>query len=138
MIVGLDHIAIAVGDLQVAIQRFADDLGLTLEGTEDVEAAQTTTAFFPLPGTSIELIHPLRGGGPVATHLEKRGEGLHHVAFRTDDILADMERLSSKGYRLLSTEPKRGAHNTLTVFIHPKDTGGVLMELVQHDEHSHA
>lgn len=134
MITGLDHIAIAVPDLEAAIRRFADDIGLTFEGTEDVVAAKTTTAFFPVPGTHIELIHPLNGEGPVATFLEKRGGGLHHLCFRTDDIVGDMERLTAKGYRFLSDAPKPGAHGTLTAFIHPKSAGGVLIELAQHPE----
>ncbi len=136
MITGLDHVAIAVPDLEAAIRRFADDMGLRLAGTEDVLAAQTRTAFFPLPGTQIELIHPLNGAGPVQTHLDKRGGGLHHLAFRTDDILADMRRLQERGYQLLSEAPRPGAHHTLTVFIHPKSTGGVLIELVQYPEGS--
>ena len=132
MIIGLDHVAIAVDQLDEAIRRFAEDLGLDFKGTEDVEGAQTTTAFFPISGTQIELIHPLNGGGPVASFLEKRGPGLHHLCFRTDDIEADMNRLRDKGYRLLSEQPKPGAHGTKVVFIHPKSTGGVLIELAEY------
>lgn len=139
MIIALDHIAIAVPDLEAAIRRFVDDLGLRLAGTEDVVAAQTRTAFLPVPGTQIELIHPLDGQGPVATYLEKRGGGLHHLAFRTDDIEADMLRLRERGYQLLSEAPKPGAHGTRTVFVHPRSTGGVLIELVEYPaESSHA
>jgi methylmalonyl-CoA/ethylmalonyl-CoA epimerase len=132
MIIGLDHVAIAVDQLDEAIRRFAEDLGLDFKGTEDVEGAQTTTAFFPISGTQIELIHPLNGGGPVASFLEKRGPGLHHLCFRTDDIEADMNRLRDKGYRLLSEQPQPGAHGTKVVFIHPKSTGGVLIELAEY------
>lgn len=132
MIIGLDHVAIAVPDLEAAIRRFADDLGLQLAGTEDVAPAQTRTAFFPVPGTSIELVHPLDGQGPIQGYLDKRGGGLHHLAFRSDDIEADMQRLRERGYTLLSDAPKPGAHGTRTVFVHPKSTGGVLIELVQH------
>jgi methylmalonyl-CoA/ethylmalonyl-CoA epimerase len=132
MIKALDHIAIAVPDLSDAIRRFCDDMGLTLAGQEDVESARTTTAFLPLPGTRIELIHPLRGEGPVATFLEKRGGGLHHICFETDDILGDMARLRAKGYRFLSETPQPGAHDTQVAFIHPKSAGGVLIELAQH------
>ena len=88
MITALDHIAIAVPDLEKAIKRFLEDFGLPYEGTEDVEAAQTSTAFFPLPETSIELVHPLAGQGPIAKYLEKKGGGLHHLCFRSDDIEA--------------------------------------------------
>lgn len=132
MIIGLDHIAIAVDDLDAAIRRFVDDLGLTCTGTEDVESASTTTAFLPIAGTKIELVHPLRGEGPVAKHLEKRGPGLHHICFRTDDVRGDMARLQAKGWRFLSDAPTPGAHGTLVAFVHPKSAGGVLIELAEH------
>ena len=131
MITALDHIAVAVPDLDKAIKRFLEDFGLEFEGTEDVEAAQTSTAFFPLPPTSIELIHPLEGKGPVAKYLEKRGGGLHHLCFRSDNIHEDVERLKAKGYQFLADEPAPGAHGSLTIFIHPKSCDGVLIELNQ-------
>ena len=134
MIIGLDHIAIAVADFEAAIQRFLEDFGLTHAGNEDVHSAQTKTAFFPITGTKIELIHPLDGAGPVQKHLEKRGEGLHHICFKTDDVVGDMNRLREKGYRFLSDAPTPGAHGTLVAFIHPKSAGGVLIELAQHPE----
>ena len=132
MITGLDHIAIAVTDLDESIRRFAEDLGLEFAGTEDVVGAKTSTAFFPIRGTQIELIHPLNGEGPVARYLERRGPGLHHICFQTNDIESDMARLVAKGYRLLSDEPQPGAHGTRVVFVHPKSTGGVLIELAEH------
>ena len=132
MIRRLDHIAIAVPDLEAAIARFVDDMGLELAGTEDVPSARTSTAFLPIPGTQIELIHPMNGEGPVATFLDKRGGGLHHLCFETDDIEADMKRLTDKGYRFLSETPQPGAHGTRVAFIHPKSAGGVLIELAEH------
>lgn len=132
MIVGLDHIAIAVPDLERAIKRFAEDFGIRFEGTETVEDAKTTTAFFPIDGTQIELVHPLNGEGPVQKYLEKKGGGLHHICFKTDDVAADMEMLKGKGYEFLSEAPKPGAHNTRVAFIHPKCTEGVLIELAEH------
>ncbi|MFK7928495.1 MAG: methylmalonyl-CoA epimerase [Myxococcota bacterium] len=131
-IVSLDHIAIAVDDMPDGIRRFCEDFGLTLEGTEDVVSAQTQTAFIPISGTRIELIHPLDGQGPVARHLDKRGPGMHHLCFRTDDIDADMKRLTELGYRFLSDAPAPGAHGTRVAFIHPKSAGGVLIELAEH------
>ncbi|MBN7798811.1 methylmalonyl-CoA epimerase [Parahaliea mediterranea] len=131
MITGLDHIAIAVPDFDKAIKRFMEDFGLEFEGAEDVEAAQTSTAFFPLPPTSIELVHPLEGRGPIAKYLEKKGGGLHHICFRSDDIEADVARLKEKGYQFLSETPNPGAHDCLTIFIHPKCCDGVLIELNQ-------
>lgn len=138
MITGLDHIAIAVADLDAAIRRFAEDLGIPLQGREDVLGEQTTTAFFPISGTRIELVHPLHGQGPIATALQKRGEGLHHLCFRTDDLEADMARLRERGYQLLSETPKAGAHGTRVVFIHPRSAGGVLIELAEHPREPHA
>ena len=135
MILSLDHIAIAVPDLDEAVQRFC--LGLSLEGTEDVVAAQTTTACLPVAGpTSIELVTPLDGAGPIAASLTKRGPGLHHLCFRTDDIEGDMERLKAKGWRFTTDAPSPGAHGTRVAFIHPRSTGGVLLELAQHPEGS--
>lgn len=135
MIKRLDHIAIAVPDLDAAIRRFCDDLGLPLAGQEDVVAADTTTAFVPAGETRIELIHPLDGRGPVATYLAKRGGGLHHLCFETDDIEADMAMLQGKGYRFLTDAPTPGAHDTRVAFIHPKSCGGVLIELAEHPKH---
>jgi methylmalonyl-CoA/ethylmalonyl-CoA epimerase len=131
MIVALDHVAIAVPDLEKAISRFMNDFGLTYKGTEDVEAAKTSTAFFPLPETSIELVHPLNGEGPIAGFLEKKGPGLHHLCFRSDDIDADVAMLKEKGYQFLSDAPAPGAHNSMVIFIHPKSCDGVLIELNQ-------
>jgi methylmalonyl-CoA/ethylmalonyl-CoA epimerase len=131
MITALDHIAVAVPDLEKAIKRFMEDFGLPFEGTEDVEQAKTSTAFFTLPPTSIELIHPLRGEGPVAKYLEKRGGGIHHLCFRSDNIHEDVERLKAKGYQFLADEPAPGAHGALTIFIHPRSCDGVLIEINQ-------
>lgn len=131
MITALDHIAIAVPDLEKAIKRFLEDFGLEYKGTEDVVDAKTTTAFFPLPETSIELVHPLNGEGPIAKYLEKKGGGLHHLCFRSDDIEADVARLKEKGYQFLSDGPTNGAHGCKVIFIHPKSCDGVLIELNQ-------
>ncbi len=136
MITALDHIAIAVPDLEASIKRFMEDFGLSFEGTEDVAAAKTSTAFFPLPPTSIELVHPLNGEGPIAKYLEKKGGGIHHLCFRSDNIEEDIERLKAKGYQFLSDGPSDGAHNSKVIFIHPKSCDGVLIEINQPgDEH---
>ncbi|HSB95063.1 MAG TPA: methylmalonyl-CoA epimerase [Spongiibacteraceae bacterium] len=137
MIVALDHIAIAVPDFEKAIKRFLEDFGLTFEGTEDVESAKTSTAFFPLPPTSIELVHPLRGEGPIAKFLEKKGGGIHHLCFRSDNIEEDVARLRAKGYEFLSEAPTPGAHNCKVIFIHPKSCDGVLIEINQPAEDHH-
>lgn len=132
MIKGLDHVAIAVPELGEAIRRFCDDLGLTLEGTEDVVGQKTKTAFLPVKGTHIELVAPLGGEGPIADSLAKRGPGLHHLCFETDDLDAEVARLREKGWRFTTASPTAGAHGSRVIFIHPKSAGGVLIELVQH------
>jgi len=131
MITGLDHIAIAVPDLEKAIERFMTDFQQTFDHKEDVESAKTSTAFFPLEKTSIELVHPLNGEGPIQKYLEKKGGGLHHLCFKTDNIEDDVARLKTKGYEFLSEAPYMGAHNCRVIFIHPKSCDGVLIELSQ-------
>jgi methylmalonyl-CoA epimerase len=132
MVAALDHIAIAVPDLGKAVNRFIEDFGLKLERIEEVESAQTTTAFYPMPTTNIELVSPpLRGGGPIAKYLERRPGGIHHICFRTDNIAEDVERLKAKGYQFLSDAPYSGAHGCMVIFIHPKSCDGVLIELSQ-------
>ncbi|WP_372748353.1 methylmalonyl-CoA epimerase [Litorivivens sp.] len=131
MITALDHIAIAVPELEKAIARFKEDFQLNFEGTEDVLDAKTSTAFFPVPATSIELVHPLNGEGPIAKYLEKKPGGLHHICFRSDNIEEDVARLKAKGYQFLSDAPSPGAHNSKVIFIHPKSCDGVLVEINQ-------
>ena len=96
MIVALDHIAIAVPDLEKAIKRFMEDFELTYKGSEDVADAKTSTAFFPVPETSIELVHPLNGEGPIAGYLEKKGGGLHHLCIV---VLRDWQFMDHRRYR---------------------------------------
>jgi methylmalonyl-CoA/ethylmalonyl-CoA epimerase len=135
MITGLDHIAIAVSDLPQGIKRLVEDFDLHCDSSEDVKEAQTQVAFFPLPPTNIELIHPLNGEGPVSKYLTKmkgRG-GLHHISFRSDNIEADVARLKKKGYEFLSDAPTPGAHNSKVIFIHPKSCDGVLVEITEPD-----
>jgi methylmalonyl-CoA/ethylmalonyl-CoA epimerase len=132
MIRRLDHVAIAVSDLEAAIRRFSEDLGVPLAGREDVPTESTATAFLPLEGTRIELVHPMGGEGPIANFLAKRGPGLHHLCFETDDIEADVARLRERGYTFLADGPKPGAHGTRVIFLHPKSFDGVLIELAEH------
>lgn len=129
MITALDHIATAVPDLNAAIRRFMEDPGLPYVGTEDVASAKTTTAFFKVPGVQIELIHPLNNDGPVAKFLEKRGGGLHHICFSSDNLDDDVERLRLRGYEFLTEEPQPRAHGCRVIFNHPRSCDGVLIEL---------
>jgi len=135
MILGLEHVAIAVADLDEAVRRFVDDIGLRLDGIEDVPSAVTRTAFLPVAGpTAIEIVTPLDGKGPIADHLAKRKPGLHHLCFRTDDIDADVARLRARGWRFTTDGPTPGAHGTRVIFVHPHSTGGVLIELAERPE----
>ena len=133
MITALDHIAIAVPDLEAAVASFLEDFGLQYDGDEVVEAEKTATAFFSVPATHIELVHPVVAADQADQRivLEKRGGGLHHLCFRTDDIDADVERLRGKGYQFIGDHPSPGAHGARVIFIHPKSCDGVLIELSQ-------
>ena len=131
MIRRLDHIAIAVPDLDRAIRRFSEDFGLTFEGSEAVPSQSTSTAFFPIGPAHVELVTPLDGQGAIAKFLENRPGGLHHLCFSTDDIDADVARLKAKGWEFLSPAPTAGAHGCRVIFVHPRSCDGVLIELSQ-------
>ncbi|MFZ5826377.1 MAG: methylmalonyl-CoA epimerase [Bacillota bacterium] len=127
----IDHLGIAVKDLQAQIPIYRDQLGMEFEGFEEVASQSVRVAFFKVGDTRMELLESTSPDGPIAKHIERRGEGLHHVAYLVDDIKAAMAEARSNGLTLLSEEPRPGAHHTLVCFLHPKSTGGVLMELVQ-------
>jgi len=125
----VEHIGIAVRDLTVSIPLFETLLDTHCYKTEDVESEKVTTAFFQKGETKIEL---LQGQGPdsvISRFIEKKGEGMHHIAFEVADIYAEMKRLTAAGFTVLNAEPKQGADNKLICFLHPKDTHGVLIEL---------
>jgi len=132
MMVGIDHIGIAVRDLQEQIALYRDRLGLRFEGIEEVPSQKVRVAFFDAGGARVELLESTAPDGPIARHIDRRGEGIHHVAYRVTDIRAAMAEAVARGLRLVDEEPRPGAHNTLVCFLHPKSTGGVLTELVQH------
>lgn len=127
----IDHVAIAVRDLDAAIALYRDVLGLPFGGTEVVEDQAVTTAFFGEEPGRIELLCPTRPDSPVGRFLDKRGEGLHHVAVRVTDIEAALESLKAAGTPLVDEKPRTGAHGTRVAFLHPKGMNGVLLELVQ-------
>jgi methylmalonyl-CoA/ethylmalonyl-CoA epimerase len=126
----LDHIGIAVRSIDSGLAVYRA-LGIEVEGIEEVEDQMVRVAFLPVGDSRIELLEPTDESSPIARHLESRGEGLHHICLRVPDIRESMESLSGEGYRLLSDEPLRGAHDCLVCFIHPKSTGGVLIEISQ-------
>ncbi|MFY7693941.1 MAG: methylmalonyl-CoA epimerase [Sediminibacterium sp.] len=127
----VDHIGIAVKDLAVSIPLFERLLGTSCYKTENVASEQVETAFFLQNGSKIELVQSNQADGIIAKYIDKKGEGMHHIAFEVPDILAEMERLKKEGFTLLNEHPKKGADNKLVCFVHPKDCNGVLIELCQ-------
>jgi methylmalonyl-CoA/ethylmalonyl-CoA epimerase len=127
----LEHIGIAVSDLSTSVPLFEKLLNSQCYKKETVESEKVVTAFFRSGDSKIELLESADPAGVIARFIAKKGEGLHHLAFEVEDIYAEMKRLESEGYVLLGEEPGKGADNKLVVFLHPKSTGGVLIELVQ-------
>jgi methylmalonyl-CoA/ethylmalonyl-CoA epimerase len=127
----VEHIGIAVKDLSVSIPLFERLLGSGCYKTETVASEQVETAFFLQNGGKIELVQSTQPDGVIAKYIDKKGEGMHHIAFEVPDIQAEMERLKKEGFTLLNETPKKGADNKLVCFVHPKDCNGVLIELCQ-------
>jgi methylmalonyl-CoA/ethylmalonyl-CoA epimerase len=127
----LEHIGIAVRNLEEANERFARLLGREHYKIEEVESEGVKTSFFELGGVKIELLEATRPDSPIARFIEKRGEGLHHLAFEVKDIHAGLEQCRQQGFEPINTAPKDGADNKLICFLHPKTTSGVLVELCQ-------
>lgn len=126
----IDHIGIAVKKLSVSIPLFQKLLNTPCYKTEAVDSEQTNTAFFKSGDSKIELLEAFSPESVINKFIERKGEGMHHIAFEVDDIEREMKRLESEGFRLINKEPKPGADNKLVCFLHPKDTNGVLIELV--------
>ncbi len=143
MLTNVEHIGIAVRDLNASNALFAKLFNIAPYKAETVESEGVATSFFqvhsdqlqaPTGGTGqtkIELLEATRADSPIAKFVEKKGEGIHHVAFEVNDIRAEMERLKAEGFTLLNEAPKRGADNKWVCFLHPKQTNGVLIELCQ-------
>ncbi|MHA1949816.1 MAG: methylmalonyl-CoA epimerase [Candidatus Thorarchaeota archaeon] len=127
----IDHIGIAVDSIEKWIGYYRDVLGLEFMGTEEVAEQTVRVAFFKLGDSKIELVEPTSEDSPITNFLEKRGGGIHHIAVLVDDIDAALEKHHQAGARLIDTEPRIGANNMRMAFIHPKSSGGVLMELCQ-------
>lgn len=127
----VEHIGIAVKDLEQADKLFSSLFRLSPYKKEAVESEGVLTSFFKLGETKVELLEASKEDSPIAKFIEKRGEGMHHIAFEVEDIEAEMQRLASQGFRLLNEKPKKGADNKLVCFVHPKDSNGVLVELCQ-------
>jgi len=127
----IEHIGIAVRDMAVATNIYESLLNTKVYKTESVESEHVNTVFLQTGPNKIELLEATHPSSPIAKFIEKRGEGIHHIAFDVSDIRAEMARLKAEGFTLLNEEPKKGADNKLVCFVHPKGTNGVLIELCQ-------
>lgn len=127
----VEHIGIAVKDLSKSNELFAKLFGKESYKIEEVASEGVNTSFFQMGETKIELLEATKLDSPIAKFIEKKGEGIHHIAYDVTDIHSEMERLSNEGFTLLNQEPKKGADNKLVCFLHPKSTNGVLVELCQ-------
>lgn len=129
----IDHIGIAVSNLEEALKFYEGVLGMNLQGTEIVEEQKVKVAFLPIGDTEIELLESTDKDGPIARFIEKKGEGIQHIAYRVDDIEKEIEEMKQKGIRMIDEVPRYGAGGAKIAFLHPKSTNGVLIELCQRD-----
>ena len=131
MVTKVDHIGIAVSNLEETLKLYTEILGLELSGVEVVEDQKVKVAFLPIGDTEIELLESTQPDGPIAKFIEKKGEGIQHIAFRVEDIHAALEDMRQKGVRLIDEQPRYGAGGAQIAFLHPKSTNGVLVELCE-------
>ncbi|MBN4051508.1 methylmalonyl-CoA epimerase [bacterium AH-315-M05] len=127
----VEHIGIAVKDIEEASDLFSSLLGTSKYKVETVDSEDVETAFFKIGESKIELLQAVTPDSPIAKFIEKRGEGVHHIAFEVEDIQKEMARLKKGGFTLINKEPHKGADNKLVCFLHPKSANGVLIELCQ-------
>lgn len=127
----IDHLGIAVNSIEEGKNFWTDVLGLSFEGTETVEAQKVTTAFLPVGESEVELLESTAEDGPIAKFIEKKGEGIQHIAFRVENIDEALAELKAKGIRLIDEQPRMGAGGARIAFLHPKATSGVLVELCE-------
>ncbi len=131
MIKKIEHIGIAVKSIETANDIYTKLLGVAPYKSEEVESEMVVTSFFKIGENKVELLEAKSADSAISKFIEKKGEGIHHIAFEVDDIVAEMENLKQQGFTLLSDQPKRGADNKLICFVHPKSANGVLVELCQ-------
>jgi methylmalonyl-CoA epimerase len=127
----IDHIAIAVNDLEAAIGYYRDTFGCEVDHREVVEKDGVEEVLLKVADSYIQLLTPVRDDSPVAKYLEKKGEGLHHVGYRVDDCAAALERVKAEGHQVIDEAPRPGSRGTTVAFVHPKQAFGTLIELVQ-------
>jgi methylmalonyl-CoA epimerase len=129
----VDHIGIAVKSIEEALQFWEKTLGIQCTGIEEVAEQKVKTAFLPLKDTEIELLEPTAEDSPVAKFIEKKGEGIHHLAIRVENLEEALETMKARGMRLIDEKPRYGAGGARIAFVHPKTAGGVLLELSERD-----
>lgn len=129
----IDHVGIAVKNLEETLSFYTDVLGLEVAGTEVVEEQKVKVAFLPVGDSEIELLESTDPEGPIARFIEKNGEGIQHIAFKVDDIEEAIEALKAKGMRMIDEKPRYGAGGAQIAFVHPKSSNRVLVELTQRD-----
>ena len=134
-ILKIDHLGIAVKSIEGGKNFWTDALGLSLEGIETVAEQKVTTAFLPVGESEVELLESTAPDGPIAKYLEKKGEGIQHIAFRVANIDEALAELKAKGIQLIDEKPRKGAGGARIAFIHPKATSGVLVELCERGGH---
>jgi len=127
----IDHIGIAVPDLEEALAPYVEGLGLEVAHREEVGSQKVMVAMLPAGGANIELLEPTSEDSPIARFMERRGPGIHHIALEVDDIEAALARMQAAGVRMIDEEPREGAGGTRVAFAHPRSMGGVLVELVE-------
>jgi methylmalonyl-CoA/ethylmalonyl-CoA epimerase len=132
-ILKIDHLGVAVKSIDTGKNFWTDVLGLRFEGTETVAEQKVTTAFLPVGESEVELLESTAPDGPIAKYLEKKGEGIQHIAFRVENIDAALAELKAKGIQLIDEKPRHGAGGARIAFIHPKAASGVLVELCERD-----
>lgn len=133
-ILKIDHLGVAVNSLDQGKNFWVDVLGLKYGGVENVEEQKVNTAFIPVGESEVELLESTSADGPIAKYIEKRGEGIQHIAFRVPDIEEALAELKEKGIRLIDEKPRRGAGGAKIAFLHPKATGGVLVEVCERED----
>jgi methylmalonyl-CoA/ethylmalonyl-CoA epimerase len=131
MLKKINHIAIAVSNLEQAAKFYQEVLGLALSGVEVVAAQKTKVGFFNIGESNIELVQPSEPDSPLVKFLETKGQGIHHICFEVDDVEAEVKAYLEKGATMVDQKPRPGAHDTKVAFVHPKSSGGVLIELCE-------
>jgi methylmalonyl-CoA/ethylmalonyl-CoA epimerase len=131
MLTKINHIGVAVTNIEEALPYYRDQLHMNYEGCEEVAEQKVKVAFLQIGESRIELLEPTDDDSPVAGFLKKNGPGVHHIAYEVEDLIGALQDLEAQGVRLIDKEPRNGAHGTKIAFVHPKSSGGVLTELCQ-------